>query len=300
MKIINRTEFDYDTKRDSFFKLQNLLKCKLEKNEKFLIGRLSGNETNFVGKYLKNNTITKHLVYSMSNNAGILLKNIEDIKQYITNYLDAVKNSDLLGIWTGGMLSQCMEFYKYLEETQINTNVIAAQSLEPYYYFEESEYYLDQIFKNKKILVLTSHSNTIKKQIKQLEKIYPDKKIFNDCQFFVYKTASQHCGNSDGNSWLYHFNNMKEDLKKIQRFYDFDIAFVGCGGFGMPICNYIYSELDKSALYIGGAIQLLFGVLGKRWNANKTINKIKNDYWCYPEDSDKHGKPELVEGGCYW
>ena len=68
----------------------------------------------------------------------------------------------------------------------------------------------------------------------------------------------------------------------------------------MPICNFIYSELDKSALYIGGALQLFFGVLGKRWVNNQTINKIKNDYWCYPEDSDKCGRPELVEGGCYW
>jgi hypothetical protein len=27
---------------------------------------------------------------------------------------------------------------------------------------------------------------------------------------------------------------------------------------------------------------------------------LVNDFWCYPEDSDKPKNIKLVENGCYW
>jgi hypothetical protein len=300
LKFIDEGNFDYNTKLEGFLELQNLIKEKIENNEKFLIGRLSGIETNFVGKLITGNKINNNLLYSMSNNTGILIKNNEDIKEYIKEYIKSVKNSDLLGIWRESMCKQCIEFYKYLEISKINTNIIPAQSLELFYYLNEDKYILDEIIKDKKILIITSHSNTTKKQIKIIEKIYENKRIFNNNKFFVYKPPSQHCGNSDGNSWLFHFNKMKEELKRIKEIYNFDIALVSCGGFGMPIVNYIYEELNSSAIYVGGGLQLYFGILGKRWSNNKTINELKNQYWCYPEESDRPKNINNVEGGCYW
>ena len=46
---------------------------------------------------------------------------------------------------------------------------------------------------------------------------------------------------------------------------DFDIALLGCGCYGHPLCDFIRNELNKSAIYIGGGLQLLFGVMGGRW-----------------------------------
>jgi hypothetical protein len=300
LKFIDEGNFDYNTKLEGFLELQNLIKEKIEKNEKFLIGRISGIENILIGKILKNNKIDNRLLYSMSNNTGILIKNNEDIKEYIEQYMKGIKNSDLLGIWRGSVCNQCIDFYKYMEQSKINTNVIPAKSLEPLYYLDEDKYKLDEIIKDKKLLIITSHSNTTKKQIKIIEKIYGNKRIFNNNKFFVYKPPSQHCGNSDGNSWIYHYNKMKEDLKTIKNFYNFDIALVSCGGFGMPIVNYIYEELNSSAIYVGGALQLYFGILGKRWNNYDEINKLKNDYWCYPDDIDRPKNINNVEGGCYW
>ena len=60
---------------------------------------------------------------------------------------------------------------------------------------------------------------------------------------------------------------MKEDISKL----DFDIALLGCGGYGLPLCNFIHKEMEKSTIYIGGGLQLLFGVMGKRWE--------KLDFW---------------------
>ena len=60
----------------------------------------------------------------------------------------------------------------------------------------------------------------------------------------VYKPAQQNAGSNDEHSWSFHFNKMKEDIKKIKEDYDFDIALVSAGGFGMILSDYIYSELN--------------------------------------------------------
>ena len=58
--------------------------------------------------------------------------------------------------------------------------------------------------------------------------------------------------------------------------------------------------MDKSVIYIGGALQLFFGVIGKRWFTNKGIMKLVNDEWIRPLQEDKPGNFVRVEKGCYW
>jgi len=78
-------------------------------------------------------------------------------------------------------------------------------------------------------------------------------------------------------------------------------VLVSCGGFGMIISDFIYSELNSSVMYIGGALQLFFGIIGNRWINHPTISKLMNDdTWINVLDSDKPKHIHLCEGGCYW
>ena len=47
---------------------------------------------------------------------------------------------------------------------------------------------------------------------------------------------------------------MCQEIKKL----DFDIALLGCGGYGLPLCNFIIKDMDKSAIYIGGGLQIIW------------------------------------------
>eukprot|EP00977_Amphora_coffeiformis_P027202 scaffold34595_cov160-Amphora_coffeaeformis.AAC.12 len=82
------------------------------------------------------------------------------------------------------------------------------------------------------------------------------------------------------------------DLKnQIQAAGHFDFALLGCGGFGMPLVHYIASLPHKpSAMYIGGALQLFFGILGGRWTTpegKSTLNPYhNNNAWTWPLQSD--------------
>ena len=84
---------------------------------------------------------------------------------------------------------------------------------------------------------------------------------------------------------------------------DFDIALVGCGGYGLPICNYILKNLKKSAIYVGGGLQLLFGIMGKRWETSpywKEIIKVHNPSFIRPSGDEILKNHEFIEQGCYW
>ena len=63
--------------------------------------------------------------------------------------------------------------------------------------------------------------------------------------------------------------------------------------------------LGKKAVHLGGSLQLLFGIKGKRWedpNYNKNYNysELMNEYWIRPDERFKPQNAAQVEGGCYW
>ena len=72
----------------------------------------------------------------------------------------------------------------------------------------------------------------------------------------------------------------------------------------MILCDFLYSELNTSTMYIGGAMQLYFGIMGNRWRNNQNILKHKNDNWSDVLDADKIKSliknPQLCENSCYW
>ena len=81
---------------------------------------------------------------------------------------------------------------------------------------------------------------------------------------------------------------------------DFDVAIIGAGAYGMPLANFIKIKLGKTAIHMGGATQLLFGIKGKRWENHDRISKLFNEYWKYPLLSEIPENHKKVEDGCYW
>ena len=266
------------------------------KKDKFFIGRLSGNETLFVGLLNYNLDIEKWLINNMLYGAGIQIKTKQDAILYAELYNKSVLTTTLLGIWDSTMYMQGELYLKYLKNKNIKK--MCAQGLEPFYYMDDPKYNINNLLQNKKILIITSHKETTKLQLNKLDMLY-NKPIFDKSNtFYVYKPAQQNAGNHDTNSWTHHYNLMCADLLNIKREFDYDLALVSAGGFGMLLCNFIYTNTNASVVYVGGSLQLYFGIMGKRWINNSAI--IKNINWIYPLDVDKPSNIQLCEDGCYW
>jgi hypothetical protein len=283
---------------DDFLKLQSFI---LNSNKPFFIGRLSGNETRFAGDILSGNSVSPELFRNMLYGAGISFDDTTDIELYIQLYDIAVSHCDMIGVWSGNMRMQAANYYRHLDTEHAKIPQIAAQALEPYYYMGSSSYQFHKIFENKRVLIISSHYETVKSQIDKKAVLF-NQPIFSDTtQFFVYKPPQQNGGSHNGQSWVDHADKMRRDLRNIkENKFNFDIALVSCGGFGMIISDYIFSELKSSVMYVGGALQIYFGIMGQRWNSNDRIARHMNSEWTYPMDADKPKHPNLCENNCYW
>ena len=299
----NTLDFTDDDKQNTFLAMQKFILEKQSNNETFYIGRLSGNETKFTGSILNNNYNLDYLMHDMLHEAGIKFNNKNDMSEYAKLYNTSVLNCDLLGVWNCGMHDQAKSYYNYLLQHNIDlkSQLICVQSLEPYYFMKSKYYMFYEVFKNKKILIVTSHYHTTMKQLENRDNMFCNKIFHETSSFHIYKPPQQNGGNSNNDSWNVHFQKIKADLKKIkEETFDFDIALVSCGGFGMITCDYIKEELKSSVIYVGGALQLYFGIIGSRWVQHDIISTLINNYWMKPLDSDKPSNPNLCEGNCYW
>lgn len=80
---------------------------------------------------------------------------------------------------------------------------------------------------------------------------------------------------------------------------DFDVALVAAGHYGVPICTYLKMS-GKVAIQMGGHLQIVFGIYGRRWEARDEWRGIINEHWTkFPSDLRPDGF-ENQEGGCYF
>jgi hypothetical protein len=286
-------------KNASFLLMQDLF---INSKDALFVGRLSGNEPLFCNQILKQQHIDKYLINNMLVVAGIQFRCNEDVVEYVKTYVNSFNHCNLIGVWNGGcMYKQTSEFYGFLKKIYNKLSPICATVFEIFYYMDLPEYQFHKVFENKKVLVVSSHLETIKLQLPKLNKLFKKPIFHSSTQFYVYKPPQQNAGSNDSQSWQFHFKKMQNEIKHIQSTeFDFDIALVSCGGFGMPISSYIHTELGKSVIYIGGALQLLFGIMGRRWESLPEINKHVNEHWIRPLPEDKPKNIEYCEGGCYW
>jgi len=80
---------------------------------------------------------------------------------------------------------------------------------------------------------------------------------------------------------------------------DFDVALIGAGGLSIPIDSFV-KQMGKISLSLGGDLQVLFGVIGKRWRYKQRWKRdYFNDWWI---DMPVHYQPKepIFRGEDYW
>ena len=121
----------------------------------------------------------------------------------------------------------------------------------------------------------------------------------DDQEFVFYKSYQTSGGNAIHTNWVETFDIMCKDISHLE----FDIALLGCGGYGLPLCDFIHTKMNKSAIYVGGGLQLLFGVMGARWENWDDWKKIiaENDTkFIRPSGSEIFANNVRIEDACYW
>jgi hypothetical protein len=268
----------------------------IQQNKSFFIGRIAGCELQVAQKcYTKNLSDLVYDLKELENNAGIKIMTNESLNIYVEKLINSYDNCTVIAEWdqNGEVFAHTGKGQQFIQNRTSNTPKIDAIALEPYY-FKNSWM---SALKGKKILIIHPFIKTISKQLNNLGALFPNRNWFEDCTFQIISPPLTLAGNHKNKDWQEHYQDFLEKLNTIT---DFDIALVAAGGYGMLIANYIYKEMDKSVMYIGGALQIFFGIIGKRWFENKDILKLVNDDWIRPDKLDKPLNYTNVEKGCYW
>lgn len=152
---------------------------------------------------------------------------------------------------------------------------------------------------NKKVLVIHPFEESIRHQYNRRELLFKNPKILPKFELKIIK-AVQGLADSKNDlpfkSWFEAFDYMCKEIDKV----DFDIAIIGAGAYGLFLGDYCKRK-GKKAIHMGGAVQVLFGIKGKRWNDLPEWNKkLYNEHWILPLDSEKPKNYQKVEEGCYW
>jgi hypothetical protein len=245
------------------------------------------------------------LLYSAKFNAGIVSHGeIYELFKFSKDYLRALKNSDIMGVWypnnTQELLNYSVEITS--EDYLGSKKFIEVEGLMPWDMIKANKIPWTHGLKGKRVLIIHPFIHSInnnylnKNNISFVSKVLPDFVIDTFCPPVTF------AGVETEYTFSHFFEKLKFDI--FQKRNNFDIAIVGAGAYGPLISNFIYEDLRKSAIHLGGATQLLFGIIGSRWTKHRGIAEKYSDIidfsWSHPIDIEKPPSYNLVEGGCYW
>ena len=202
---------------------------------------------------------------------------------------NAIFSADILGIWRNVPMGDA-----YIESfSNLNKKYFTdACAVEPYVY---SEPWSAQL-RGKKVLVVSPFSKEIRKQYSKRVYLWENKDILPEFSLDTVDSVWYFfdCKDDRFNNWFEALDYLFTQIMKK----DFDIALLGCGAFGFPLAAKI-KESGKQAIHMGGAVQILFGIKGKRWD-NTSIGGFYNQYWIRPEETPRPKASKKLDDNCYW
>ncbi len=284
--------------------LKNYIIEKLSNNKKFIIPRIAGIENVFayLGVCLMNNTARwDYLKYKqgldiMKKNAGIKLSNDKSIIKYCNCYFNAFDKCDLYASWEsyGDVKKAIQQSHNYITHT-FPKNQVWGYVYDIFHYINDP---WTASLANQRILIISPFVESIQEKINIREKIY-GKDLFPGCSFILIKPP-QTQGDENSQEFEIEFNKFCNQLKLLED--KFDVALCSCGGYGNPVCAFIYNILNKSAIYVGGVLQMYFGIYGERWlRERKDVMRLYlNEYWSRPKENEKPMSAKDIENNCYW
>lgn len=283
----------------------------LNSNDPFMIARFGGFELaavyNYVGVTSKKRNVLKYiagkeppwwwnkgLLDSLHNNAGVFPNNKDIVERFCALMLEDMISVDILGSW----LSE-----EHYFRDRLNAKRVHLFFLEPFW----SETPWTSLLENKKVLVVHPFKKTIERQYEKRDLLFEKKGTLPTfASLDVIRAVQSHDKNSHNyQDWFEALEAMKAQIDAI----DYDVCLIGAGAYGFPLAAHVKRK-GKKAVHLGGALQLLFGIRGKRWeNPEYGVNAgipygfyrdMMNEHWVRPNEEETPLHSKAIEGACYW
>lgn len=229
-----------------------------------------------------------NVVAQLNNNAGVFPADLKTASLWCRKYAAELTELDALAYW-GRVPGE-----SYILRTFCPTAaVFRASVLEPYLNPGRP---WSRALKGKKVLVVHPFSDSILRQYERREHLFPDTEILPEFDLYSVRAVQSAAGTKTAyRDWFEALDAMKRKMDRIV----YDVCLVGAGSYSTPLCAHA-KRSGKVAIYVGGALQILFAVKGKRWDSMPAISKLYNEHWVRPSASERIPTADKIEGGCYW
>ena len=160
----------------------------------------------------------------------------------------------------------------------------------------------------KRVLVVHPFAEEIRRQYAEVrESLFERPDILPEFSLTVIP-AVQSLGGEKGQyaNWFEALEDMERKMDAVE----YDIALIGCGAYGFPLAAHA-KRTGHQAVHMGGALQLLFGIKGRRWEDPQYgvrewglpegyYPQMFNESWIRPGESVRPRNANQVENACYW
>lgn len=276
----------------------DILGQKLEEGKPFAAGRIGLFELAAMRMYEFNKKDKYALVMdNIYNCAGFFPNDITLGYKFLKLMEDALSNIDILGCNRNLCENYFIDYY-------MSEDSIVAPSFDIYENTKLESPWSPHLA-GKKVLVITPFSKSVELQYQKRKELFPGQEILPEFELQTYQSLLTVGELKDARfpTWFEALDFMKEEI--LMR--DFDVALLGCGAYGFPLASMI-KQAGKQAIHMGGVLQILFGIMGRRWdgsqpwmkgNMRADIAKYYNESWIYPIE-EMPSEAKKVEYGPYW
>ena len=237
----------------------------------------------------------KSLLLKLQTNAGVFPISHQLAARFSELMLEDMKQVDILGSWQRN--EQMM-----IDEYCLKLQKVTLLALEPYWAIKP----WTRALEGKKVLVIHPFASLIESQYAdKRELLFQDKRVLPNFELKTLQAVQSIGGESDFKDWFEALDWMKAQMDAT----DYDIALIGCGAYGFPLAAHA-KRMGKQSVHLGGALQLLFGIRGKRWDdpsygvpvfgVQNMYKRLFNEAWVYPTKNMQPKSADKVERGCYW
>lgn len=291
---------EYDTLRRSYYEktyqkkildsaeVNRQLLEKLNDREPFAVTRNGMWETGILVK------IQRDLLWHTDTAAGmddVYSGKAERIRYYrLTSEL--MPNADYVVNWFN--INMESYFYKQFIEKCPNMQFCEDDGVSNFFLKDRNSWIYG--IERKKVLVVSPFVEYMEMQYKKKDLLWEGIRI-PEFELHTVKGIFWYYGYKDPRfrSWFEALDYLYKECMKQ----DFDIALLSCSTFSTPLALML-KEQGKQAVHVGGPLQLMFGIKGRRWD--QYFTDTYNEHWIeLPEDTKPGDVDNLdMEGGSYW
>ena len=236
----------------------------------------------------------KRLMGFLQSNAGFFPSTEENLMKFGEMMIEDSKFVDILGSWQKNEL--------FLSSVLTEAKKIQLMYLDPYW----SKKPWSRALEGKKVLVVHPFAESIKSQYEKRKYLFKVQDTLPDFKSLEVIKAIQSIG-GESNGYKDWFEALEYMMSEIDK-HDYDVCLIGCGAYGFPLAAHV-KRMGKQAIHMGGSLQLLFGIMGNRWDHDEPHYEngvfiyyagLENEYWVRPSASERPKSHKVVENSCYW